>query len=245
MRTSITRFFTLAALTLAAGACTVTARTRPVYYTADADVYYVESEPPPPRVEYRSSMPGSGYFWIDGYWDWRGNQWMWVSGHWERERSGYVYVRPRYEVRSGRRVYVPGRWDTGRSRVEDHRSGGGYTAPPARSHDDPRDHDQGRGNDWKNDDHRTVPPPSRADDHRAPPPRADDHRGQPERGQPERGQPDRGKPTREEDRDHGKGNDDRGRAGDKQDDDKGKGNDDKDKDKGKGRKPVDHRPPGR
>ena len=117
MRSHLFRILALGALAVGGSACTVTTRTTPAYYSTSGSAdLYVESAPPPARVEYRTAQPGSGYFWVEGYWDWRGGQWYWVSGHWERERAGYVYVRPRYEVRGGRHVYVRGGWDSGSER---------------------------------------------------------------------------------------------------------------------------------
>src|SRR5688500_17164588 len=140
MRSHLFRFLALGAIAVGSSACTVTTRTTPAYYSTSgsADIY-VESAPPPTRVEYRSAQPGSGYIWVEGYWDWRGGRWDWVSGRWERERSGYVYVRPRYEVRGGRHVYVRGNWENrDRPQVRDHRDDGwndGGSRPPPRGND--------------------------------------------------------------------------------------------------------------
>ena len=71
---------------------------------------YVETQPPPRRVEY-SPAPRSGYVWVDGYWHWSGRTWVWLGGHWEAERVGYVWIAPRYETRQSKSVYVQGRWE--------------------------------------------------------------------------------------------------------------------------------------
>ena len=66
----------LFAAALALGGCYVQAEPGPTYRTrATTDVYYVSEPPPEPRVEVRTHSPGSGYLWIDGYWDWRNNAW--------------------------------------------------------------------------------------------------------------------------------------------------------------------------
>lgn len=33
---------------------------------------YIGHEPPPLRYEVRPAMPGPGYAWVDGYWNWSG-----------------------------------------------------------------------------------------------------------------------------------------------------------------------------
>src|SRR5262249_24371025 len=77
-------FALLIASTLAAGACYGTVG----FATQGADVY-VETAPPPPRVDYYDTRPG--YVWIGGRWNWYGGQWQWAPGRYERERVGYDY----------------------------------------------------------------------------------------------------------------------------------------------------------
>jgi hypothetical protein len=62
---------------------------------------YVETAPPPPRVEYYDPRPG--FIWIQGRWNWSGGQWVWMGGHWERERAGYYWEPGRWDNRGGRR----------------------------------------------------------------------------------------------------------------------------------------------
>jgi hypothetical protein len=66
------------------------------------------SAPPAVRVERYDTR--SGFIWVRGYWDWRGDQWAWVPGHYERERAGYVYREPRWEQRDGAWISVQGSW---------------------------------------------------------------------------------------------------------------------------------------
>ena len=59
---------------------------------------YVRVGPPAPVYEVRSTAPGPGYIWIEGYHRWDGNRYEWVAGRWEHQ------PRPRA-------VWVPGHWD--------------------------------------------------------------------------------------------------------------------------------------
>jgi hypothetical protein len=105
-RTSTIRAaFVAFALSVGMGGCIVYTDPTPQYSQT-----YVSSAPPARYQETRTSYPGSGYFWVDGYWSWRGNQWAWVGGHWERERTGYIYVAPTYQYTNGKHVYVDGGW---------------------------------------------------------------------------------------------------------------------------------------
>ncbi len=65
---------------------------------ASAQVYgAVRFGPPAPIVERRPVLPGPGYAWRPGYWQWNGNRYVW--------RGGY-YVRRPY----GRTAWIPGHW---------------------------------------------------------------------------------------------------------------------------------------
>lgn len=71
-------------------------------------VVVVEDPPPPRHVRVE---PRSGYVFIQGHWDRRGNQWQWVDGHWERERANAYYQPGRWQRHRGRgHVWVEGRW---------------------------------------------------------------------------------------------------------------------------------------
>src|SRR5689334_12212905 len=62
---------------------------------------YPTAPPPEPIFEVRPPVPGYGYYWVDGYWDWNGYDWSWANGYWAPERPGYAYVRPRYVFEGG------------------------------------------------------------------------------------------------------------------------------------------------
>ncbi len=72
--------------------------------------FTVSNYPPEPLYEEVTVSPGYGYVWIDGYWNWNGNDWGWMGGRWVRERTGYIYVAPYYDYYSGRYVYRSGYW---------------------------------------------------------------------------------------------------------------------------------------
>src|SRR5260221_8810448 len=78
---------------------------------ASADVgFYVDVAPPATRYEVVPA-PRTGYVWVPGFWDWRGNHHVWIRGRWERERSGYYWHPNRWEQREGRWAFERGRWD--------------------------------------------------------------------------------------------------------------------------------------
>jgi hypothetical protein len=81
-------------------------------------VAYIETAPPPLRVEVRSAPPTPEAIWIDGYWAWRSHEYVWIVGHWERHPRGN-WVPGRWEERDHGYFWVKGRWDAtemGRSR---------------------------------------------------------------------------------------------------------------------------------
>ncbi len=43
---------------------------------------YVQVAPPAPPVEVRVVAPGAGYFWVGGYYRWKGSAYVWVPGRW-------------------------------------------------------------------------------------------------------------------------------------------------------------------
>ena len=97
---------------------------------AAADVgFFVDVAPPAARYEVVPT-PRSGYVWVPGYWDWRGNHHVWSKGHWERERSGYYWHPNRWEQRDGRWVLERGRWD--RERFVENRAHGDRDGVPNR-----------------------------------------------------------------------------------------------------------------
>jgi len=71
----------------------------------------VREAPPPIIVESRPPLPGQGFIWIDGYWNWNINKYAWERGHWAvppHERT--VWVAPRYEKHEQGYRYMPGQW---------------------------------------------------------------------------------------------------------------------------------------
>src|ERR1700678_1083674 len=87
--------------------CVVAVRPAPVVYATPAPAGYagpeevvVDSDPPPPVVEYVGVAPGPGYFWIGGYYHWSGARWVWLRGHYERPpHIGARWYPARYEFR--------------------------------------------------------------------------------------------------------------------------------------------------
>ncbi len=67
--------------------------------------------PPPPRVEVVGVAPYPGYFWIGGYWTWRGGRHDWVPGRWEAPRHGQRWAPHRWEKDNGHWREHPGRWE--------------------------------------------------------------------------------------------------------------------------------------
>jgi len=88
---------------------------------ATAEIY-VNIAPPAPRYEVVPA-PRSGYVWVPGYWDWRGNHHVWAKGHWERERHGMYWHPNRWTESNGHYILERGRWDKERF-VENHRGYG-------------------------------------------------------------------------------------------------------------------------
>ena len=43
-------------------------------------------------------MPGPGYAWVDGYWNWGGDRYVWVPGVWRRPPyAGGYWTHPHYD----------------------------------------------------------------------------------------------------------------------------------------------------
>jgi hypothetical protein len=84
---------------------------------------YAPVPPPPPNYAYqRPPIPGSGYYWIDGYWNFVGGRYVWVGGYWALPPyAGGYWVAPRY---TGGRFFL-GFWG-GRGGVSLGFGNGGY-----------------------------------------------------------------------------------------------------------------------
>ncbi len=80
----------------------------PAYDANYQGVYAPPPPAPPPVYGYRRPpMPGPGYFWVDGYWNFAGGRYVWVAGFWGLPPySGGYWVAPRYS--SGR--FFTGFW---------------------------------------------------------------------------------------------------------------------------------------
>ena len=71
---------------------------------------YPTTPQPDPIPEYRPPLPGYGYYWVTGWWEWNGYDWDWQSGYWMPPRAGWAYYGPRYVWESGNLVYYRGYW---------------------------------------------------------------------------------------------------------------------------------------
>ncbi len=64
----------------------------------------------PPAVRVERWSPRRGHVWVNGHWDWRGNDYVWVSGRYERERRGQRWRDRQWVERDGDWVVVDGGW---------------------------------------------------------------------------------------------------------------------------------------
>ena len=73
---------------------------------------YIGHEPPPLRYEVRPVMPGPGYAWTDGYWNWSGARYVWVPGAWRRPPYANAYwSHPHYDHYNNGWQMHEGHWD--------------------------------------------------------------------------------------------------------------------------------------
>jgi WXXGXW repeat (2 copies) len=71
----------------------------------------------PPRVRYerRARRTERNAVWVQGSWDWQGDNWVWIPGRWVVPESRHAHwVRARYVREYGGWRYVPGHWSTQR-----------------------------------------------------------------------------------------------------------------------------------
>lgn len=106
------------------------------YYDDEPPYYdpgvYAPAPPPVPRYAYgRPPIPGPGYFWVDGYWNFIGNRYVWVNGYWTVPpyANGY-WVAPRYNA--GR--FFVGFWGGGPRGVRGGVVVNGYRGPVGRGY---------------------------------------------------------------------------------------------------------------
>ena len=96
-----------------------------------------DSEPPAPLEEPEGSPPAPGYVYVNGYWDWNGDQWTWAPGQWLEPQVGWEYVPPAYYDDGDGCLYVHGHWQQSGHRrpgesIRDHRgelAGTGHRHP--------------------------------------------------------------------------------------------------------------------
>lgn len=74
------------------------------------DVVYVQSAPPPLKVEVRPARPGRKAMWIPGYWRWQGKKYVWVAGYWDKKPRGKGWAAGHWDKRARGWVWVPGHW---------------------------------------------------------------------------------------------------------------------------------------
>lgn len=136
-RRSRTLFARAGAVCLASvlGFAAITSISSPVKAQVQVDVgvdaeLYPTAPPPDPIPEDQPVVPGGGYHWVPGYWDWTGYDWEWSAGYWIPERTGYFYVGPRFLWEGEHLVYYRSYW-RGPDGHRDFRYGGGRVAPLA------------------------------------------------------------------------------------------------------------------
>lgn len=79
--------------------------------TKEIALMIAPQHPPTDIMERAPISPGSGFFWIKGYWQWNNNNWQWVPGHWERQpRPGTTWRNGRWSQTFQGWVWIPGYW---------------------------------------------------------------------------------------------------------------------------------------
>ena len=73
---------------------------------------YIGHAPPPLRYEVRPAIPGPGYTWVDGYWNWAGGRYVWAPGVWRRPPyAGAYWTHAHYDHYDRGWAYHEGHWD--------------------------------------------------------------------------------------------------------------------------------------
>ena len=73
---------------------------------------YIGTPPPPLRYEVRPPLPGPGYVWADGYWNWYGGRYVWYPGAWRRPPfAGAYWEHPHYDRFDRGWAFHEGHWD--------------------------------------------------------------------------------------------------------------------------------------
>lgn len=96
-------------------AATGCARRVAVRATTPAPQGVVVYQAPPQQqvVVQRPVQPYANAVWVDGHYEWNGQQYVWVPGYWVQQRAGYQFVQPRWVRRGNGYVYVRGGWGRG------------------------------------------------------------------------------------------------------------------------------------
>lgn len=103
MKTRNVRSLILVAL-LSTGACTA-------YVRPGGAVVYIHRTPPPLRIETRGPAPSRAHVWVDGRWDWRGEEYVWVAGSWSVPESGrHQWVAGSWHQDRNGWFWVEGHW---------------------------------------------------------------------------------------------------------------------------------------
>ncbi len=72
---------------------------------------FVETAPPPERVEVVEVAPAPDYVWVNGHWAWSGSAYTWEAGRWERPEPGHHHYHHGQWKHSKRGWYwVDGHW---------------------------------------------------------------------------------------------------------------------------------------
>lgn len=95
--------------------------------TPYAGVTVYQAPPPAQVVVSRPAQPYGNAVWVDGHWQWNGNQYVWVDGYWVQQRPGYTFYQPRWVRQGNGYVYSQGGWGNNGRVV--HYVSPGYVAP--------------------------------------------------------------------------------------------------------------------
>jgi len=68
--------------------------------------------PPPSAPAYDEPVPPPrrGQVWVQGHWEWQGDNYYWVHGKFEAARPGYYYEQPLWRQQGNRWAFRGGAW---------------------------------------------------------------------------------------------------------------------------------------
>lgn len=83
------------------------------FWTTTEQEEIVYLPPPPESIDHgpSSPAPGDDYFWIPGYWQYRGGNYAWQSGYWSVGQNDWVWVPTRYVWTPSGYICRRGYWD--------------------------------------------------------------------------------------------------------------------------------------